>query len=63
MYFTLSSGRPFTPFNIQPIHRRHSLRVFVHGAGDSGDPKPNRNFVNNLRSQITIVIIITSSSM
>ena len=27
MYFTLSSGCPFTPFTftIQPIHRRHSL--------------------------------------
>ena len=36
MYFTLSSGRPFTPFTftIQPIHRCHSLRVFVHGAYD-----------------------------
>ena len=36
MYFTLSSGCPFTPFTftIQPIHRCHSLRVFVHCAGD-----------------------------
>ena len=32
----MSNGRPFTPFifTIQPIHRCHSLRVFVHGAGD-----------------------------
>ena len=36
VYFTLSSGCPFTPFTftIQPIHRCHSLRVFVHCAGD-----------------------------
>ena len=36
VYFALSSGCPFTPFTftIQPIHRCHSLRVFVHGAGD-----------------------------
>ena len=36
MYLTLSSGRPFTPFTftIQPIHRCHSLRVFVHCADD-----------------------------
>ena len=36
MYYALSSGCPFTPFTftIQPIHRCHSLRVFVHGAGD-----------------------------
>ena len=36
LQFGLSNGRPFTSFTftIQPIHRCHSLRVFVHGAGD-----------------------------
>ena len=36
LHCTLSSGCPFTPFTftIQPIHRCHSLRVFVHCGGD-----------------------------
>ena len=36
LHISLSNGRPFTSFTftIQPIHRCHSLRVFVHGAGD-----------------------------
>ena len=36
LHIILSNGRPFTSFTftIQPIHRCHSLRVFVHGAGD-----------------------------
>ena len=36
LHCTLSSGCPFTSFTftIQSIHRCHSLRVFVHGAGD-----------------------------
>ena len=36
LHFSLSNGRPFTSFTFttQPIQRCHSLRVFVHGAGD-----------------------------
>ena len=36
LHISLSNGRPFTSFTftIQPIHRCHSLRVFVHCAGD-----------------------------
>ena len=36
LHISLSNGRTFTSFTsiIQPIHRCHSLRVFVHGAGD-----------------------------
>ena len=36
LHFSLSNGRPFTSFTftIQPIHRCHSLRVFVHCGGD-----------------------------